>query len=77
MRYLDIFREEVAKERERQLAKWGVQFHTPEKWFLILSEEVGEVAKAILEGKGEDSIAELVQVVAVIETWIESLEESE
>lgn len=49
----------------------------PEVWFLILSEEVGEVAKAILEGKGEASITELVQVVAVIETWIDSLEEKE
>ena len=77
MEYIDIFRNAVSEERQRQLEKWGEQFHDDLKWLAILLEEVGEVAKAILENDGEQSIEELVQVVAVIETWIESLEGKE
>ena len=41
--------EDVLKERQKQEKLWGMQRHTPIKWFLILGEEVGEVANAILE----------------------------
>ena len=41
--------EYIAMERIRQEKKWGTQHHSPEKWFTILGEEVGEVANAILE----------------------------
>ena len=74
MTFIDVFRNQVELERQRQLEKWGDQRHSHERWCLILTEEVGEVAKAILEGDGNQSITELVQVVAVIETWISSLE---
>lgn len=41
---------EVLDERERQERKWGEQSLSPERWHTILSEEVGEVARSILEG---------------------------
>lgn len=41
--------EEVVSERHRQDIKWGPQHHSPEVWLTILTEEVGEVARAILD----------------------------
>jgi len=41
----------VINERYRQEEKWGPQHHSKEKWLTILTEEVGEVARAILENK--------------------------
>ena len=77
MKYIDIFRNQVAAERQRQLEKWGQQFHDNPIWLAILTEEVGEVAKAILENDGDQCMDELVQIVAVIETWVESLDRIE
>jgi hypothetical protein len=45
---LDVLTE-VANERKRQETKWGIQNRTPEKWIVILSEEVGEAAKDVLD----------------------------
>lgn len=39
----------VSKERVRQETKWGAQHHSKEHWLTILMEEVGEVARDILE----------------------------
>lgn len=39
----------ITNEDFHQRVKWGNQEHSLEKWFIILSEEVGEMAKAILE----------------------------
>ena len=64
------FRNKVTEERARQTHIWGEQKHDNSMWYLILSEEIGEVAKAILEGKNGELESELVQVVAVIETWM-------
>lgn len=41
--------DELFFERDRQENKWGPQHHSPEKWMVILMEEVGEAANAILE----------------------------
>lgn len=41
--------EEVRKECDRQIEKWGVQKHGTLRWNGILGEEVGEVAKAVTE----------------------------
>lgn len=38
----------AARERRRQDAKWGVQDHSPYTWAVILMEEVGECAEAML-----------------------------
>lgn len=72
---IEKFREYVERERRAQLSKWGIQRHSDQKWYLIGSEEWGEVAKAILENEPDEMICELVQMVAVIETWIESIED--
>ena len=62
---------EVRGERYRQDAKWGEQNHIPMLWMLILMEEVGEAAKAILDELFTSSEAyqdyrnEMIQVCAV------------
>lgn len=42
------------------------------KWLAVLLEEVGEVAKALLEGDDLGMNAELVQVAAVAVAWLET-----
>lgn len=64
--------EAVIRERERQDEKWGEQNHGPDGWLLILMEEVGEAAKAVLEGSSLQYISELTQVAAVAVAAMES-----
>lgn len=59
----------VRQERQKQDAKWGKQNHPDFFWLGILTEEVGEVAKALLER--QDAQEELVQAGAVIVAWLE------
>ena len=70
--------EEVAAERARQDKKWGAnRDHSPFFWLTILVEEVGEVAKAILEHDGHGMRKELIQVGAVavaICEWCDRME---
>ncbi len=40
---------QVIDEQDKQVAKWGVQDHTPFEWMTFLTEEVGELAQAISE----------------------------
>lgn len=75
----------VAAERARQDAKWGEQNHEPEVWLAILSEEVGELATAMLQhrfgaaaGVGgraafNDVEKEAVQVAAVAVALVECM----
>jgi NTP pyrophosphatase (non-canonical NTP hydrolase) len=67
--FLDEVIREVVRERWRQDAKWNVQHHSLEKWHLILSEEVGELAEAILED--EEWQEEATQVAAVVIAMIQ------
>lgn len=68
----------VTHERKRQDDKWG----DPPEWpdpdgikLAVLTEEVGEVAKAMLENVPVSELrAELVQVAAVAVKWIESID---
>lgn len=66
---------EVLEERRRQIAKWGNRF--PSGGFLtlntVLGEEVGEGAKAILQGDRPNLEVELVQVMAVCARMLEYL----
>ena len=39
----------VAAAMEHQNRKWGIQNHNPGHWFVILGEEVGEVARSIFD----------------------------
>lgn len=60
----------VLAERRRQDERWGKQSHDPDRWHTILSEEVGEAAKAVLEN--DLALArELIQVIAVCVCWLE------
>jgi len=43
---------EITDERRRQEKKWGTRSESPRQWLTILMEEVGEVARAILERDG-------------------------
>lgn len=76
---------DIDNERLRQLEKWGVQRHPAPVWMTILTEEVGEAARAIMDHTYEkvkpsrvenpgDLRAELVQVAAVAVAWIEDLD---
>lgn len=65
---------DVLKERERQDKKWGPQNHHPERWIIILIEEVGEAGKDLLEGDAFGYRKEMVQVAAVALAAIESFD---
>lgn len=75
---------EVGMERLRQDAKWGEQNHQPSVWLAILSEEVGELATAMLRdrfGTGAeetreagDMRREAIQVAAVAVAFVEYLD---
>lgn len=69
--------EEVFTERMRQEGKWGEQNHGSPLYLTILTEEVGEVAKAILEHRRDEVRAELVQVAAVAVAFVECLDRNE
>lgn len=44
----------ILKEDQRQLRKWGIQERSPFEWMNYLTEEVGELAKAISEAVYRD-----------------------
>ena len=76
---------EIANERVRQNAKWGIQNHSPIEWIAILGEEFGEAAKEALENHfkyaNNEGLAnyrkELIQVAAVAVQMIECLDRNE
>lgn len=59
-------------ELERQSEKWGERNYTPAEWFLILSDEFGEVARAALTGDLENLEHECAQVCAVMIRFLEA-----
>ena len=66
----------IRYEREQQYLKWGDQEHDDYRWLAILTEEVGELAEAILHGefggKAEGmTVDELIHVAAVAVQWLE------
>ena len=65
-----IFRSLIDSERSDQIEKWGHQDHKDERWVCIALEELGEVSDAVLCEDDENLILEIVQVVAVLETWV-------
>lgn len=66
--------ESVFIERSRQYQKWGLQDHDEDKWMTILMEEIGEVARAILEDDPNNYREELIQVAAVAFAAIEAFD---
>ena len=69
----DICRD-VRRERLRQFKKWGQQDHDEDKWMTILMEEVGEVARAVLEEDPSNYREELIQVAAVAVAAVEAFD---
>lgn len=75
---MDNFEQLVRNERSDQNTKWGEQNHEPAWWLAILVEEVGELAKAILETEQgsivptKDIETELIQIAAVAKVIWES-----
>lgn len=74
----------IQNERDRQHDKWD----QPHDWgwgdcssvlvspitkVAVLTEEVGEVARAVLDGDEDQVRRELVQVAAVVVAWLETL----
>lgn len=68
---------DIVVERSRQDAKWGTQREHPNAhWLAILTEEVGEAAKEVLDKDNTRLYQELVQVAASAVCWLEALRES-
>jgi NTP pyrophosphatase (non-canonical NTP hydrolase) len=65
---------QVGNERMKQVMKWGMQDHSIEKWVVILTEEVGELAKAVLEQDLDGVKKEAVQVAAVAAAIVQKLD---
>jgi hypothetical protein len=55
----------ILNEDQRQRNKWGLQKHSADRWMTILTEEVGEVAEAILEDNEVEIQEEAKQVATV------------
>lgn len=70
--HLQSILHDVAKERKRQLGKWGVQDHERPFWMVILGEEYGEVCRAVFEGENSNYREELIQVAAVAVAAVEA-----
>lgn len=61
----------IDTERMKQDKKWGEQNHGKLYWLGILSEEVGEMSKAIIEGNESEYWDELIQVASVAVAMME------
>jgi NTP pyrophosphatase (non-canonical NTP hydrolase) len=71
----------VNDERAAQDERWGEQNHDPAMWLAILTEEIGEVAKEVADGRIQPFNDrayhdELIQVAAVAVAAVESLNRS-
>ena len=70
------FEELVDKERIYQDKLWGEQNHEPDKWLVILMEEIGEMSKAVLDMPASNVESEvereLIQCAAVLKAMWES-----
>lgn len=68
----------ICMERDRQDEKWqrsdGIWEEPDYKKLAVLVEEVGEVARAIMEGEPKSALlAEIIQVAASSTAWAESM----
>lgn len=66
----------IREERRRQLMKWGMrgQEMTDETFLKVLMEEVGEVARAMLENDPKNMREEIIQVAAVCAAKIQQID---
>ena len=63
----------IAQEIVRQDEKWGIQDHSLGDWWLIVGEEDGEAAAAILQGRFSVAECELIHAITVRVRMIEKL----
>ena len=80
--YISWLIKKVEAESNHQIDKWGIQTHSAFKWLTILTEEVGSLAKAILEheqqcGTKEKVVSEAIQVATVALKIAEMFEKGE
>lgn len=68
------FLRDVAAERKRQDEKWGQNFVTVDRMLVVLLEEIGEVARAQLEGDHSHACRELTECAAVCSKLFELIE---
>lgn len=62
----------IAIERQRQDNKWGVQDHDDDRWYAILAEEFGEIARGLNDNDPENVEEEIIQTAAVCVAWLEA-----
>jgi len=63
----------IIRKRYAQMKKFGCQDnHSKEKWALIIGEECGEIAKAVLENDEDGYMNELIDTAAAIFAAIEA-----
>ena len=68
----------ITQECDRQDKLWGKQRHDDFVWLAIISEEVGEAAKAIMhnqfDGEAKGTLpTELIQIAAVAVQWLTAI----
>ena len=68
------FTEEVIQELARALKLHGHIYHDNQSLMTLLTEEVGEVAKAINQGDTDNMLTELVQVAMLCEFWFNNID---
>ena len=65
---------QIVLERKRQDAKWGGPQNEPMTWVALLTEELGEVARANLDkSPTADLETELVHLAATAVSWLEQI----
>lgn len=62
----------IQAEVARQKGKWGTPNHHMGMWAVIMSEELGEIARASLEHNDAAFLQEAVQLAAVCVSAIEA-----
>ena len=63
----------IDKERARQDDKWGImpRNNSDMVWLAVLTDEIGECARAILKTDWDNLKDEIIQVAAVAIAWLE------
>ena len=71
---MDRVFELIRYERKKQDEKWGVDRNLSSfEWLTVLTEEVGECAKAILKRDNNNLKREIIQVAAIAVAWMEDI----
>ena len=72
-----LFLRQLVDERKRQDEKWGQNIVDRDRMVVVLLEEVGEVARALLDGDVSNLSTELIQVGAVCSKFYEMIQATE